>query len=73
MSAQISKSLGLNTFENVEDSDDDETQLGDGNHIPFFHVTRDSSNSYVRITINCSILFFSFFHFVIWNYASDNL
>ncbi|XP_004509928.1 probable AMP deaminase [Cicer arietinum] len=40
------RSPGRNTFENADDSDDEGTQLGDDNDIPFYPVTRDSSNSY---------------------------
>jgi AMP deaminase len=47
------RSPGRNTFENADDSDDDGTQLSDDNRIPFYPVTRDSSNSYVRIMIYC--------------------
>jgi hypothetical protein len=36
-----------------DDSDDDGTQLSEDNRIPFYPVTRDSSNSYVRIMLYC--------------------
>jgi len=29
------------------------TRFGDGNHIPFFHVTSDSSNSHVVLLMIC--------------------
>jgi hypothetical protein len=47
------RSPGRNTFENADDSDDDGTQLSEDNWIPFYPVTRDSSNSYVRIMLYC--------------------
>lgn len=49
------RSPGRNAFDNVDDSDDDGTQLSDDNHIPFYPVTGDSTNSYVRIMIYCCL------------------
>ncbi|XP_057416255.1 probable AMP deaminase isoform X2 [Lotus japonicus] len=39
------RSPGRNTFESVEDSDEEGTQFGDDSRIPFYPVTRDGPNS----------------------------
>lgn len=45
------RSPGRNTFESVEDSDEEGTQFGDDSRIPFYPVTRD-----VRIMISFFIV-----------------
>lgn len=62
-------SPGRNAFESAEDSDDDGTQLGDDSQLPFYPVTRDSSNSYVRIMIYCLLGYLCYLKLCQLNYS----